>query len=455
MGGYHLNHGHNTCTRETLAQVYNPMFHALPPTPGAWAAVPALEREWPLTPGDLVLIKRQHDALTLGRHLIEKHCPDWFMAWREVVEAEHTVTASVCPRVGLAQHCTLLHLAGADAVLASCLLANLNSVVVDFCARQKMSGRRLTPAILDQLPVAPPTTYAVPCAWDHAILLRDWVAPRALELVYTSPGLAPLARDCGYDGPAFPWDAARRRWLHSELEAAYCLIYGLTRTEVIFILETCMPGRSPQPSDAASSEALPISQLILQVYDAMYQARETGTAYHSPLAPPPAAPYLGQERPQRMQRNSTESHVHQVDPRPADKYKTCVPLLDLHVVAGAFVEGEDVESELWYGVPPGGCSALACSSLRWLGMPWSRRSPMVPIVCSNANMTNGHTPCKGVLCWPSTAISTILRLEGTILSGATLRNSALGRVVAVRPGAYAYSRSTLPIRPFSSTMYPR
>jgi len=37
-------------------------------------------------------------------------------------------------------------LAGADAALASCLLANLNSVVVDFCARQKISGRRLTPA---------------------------------------------------------------------------------------------------------------------------------------------------------------------------------------------------------------------------------------------------------------------------------------------------------------------
>ena len=65
VGGYHLNRGHNTCTRETLAQVYNPMFHALPSTPGAWAAAPALEREWPLTPGDLLLIKRQHDALTL------------------------------------------------------------------------------------------------------------------------------------------------------------------------------------------------------------------------------------------------------------------------------------------------------------------------------------------------------------------------------------------------------
>src|SRR5712692_269376 len=181
VAGYHLNRGHDTCTRETLAQVYNPMFHALPLTPGAWAAAPALEREWPCTPGDLLLIKRQHDVLALARHLIEKHCPGWCIAWREMVDTANTVIAAVLPRVGLAQTCPLLHLASADATLASCLLANLNSVIVDFCARQKMPGRRLTPEILYQLPIVPPSTYAAPCARDHAVLLRDWVAPRVLE----------------------------------------------------------------------------------------------------------------------------------------------------------------------------------------------------------------------------------------------------------------------------------
>src|SRR5262249_33510864 len=164
---------------------------------------------------------------------------------------------------------------------------------------------------------------------------------------------APFARDCGYDGPALRWDAARRRWLHSELEAAYGLLYGLARSDVAFILDTCMPGQPPQPSETASSEALPTSQLILQVYDALQQARETGKAYHSPLAPSLAAPHLGQERPQRMQGHRAASRVHQVEPRPADKYKTCVPLFDLQAVASAFVEGEEVEPEIWCGVPPG------------------------------------------------------------------------------------------------------
>jgi hypothetical protein len=254
--------------------------------------------------------------------------------------------------VGLAQSCALLRLAYADAALTGCLLANLNSVVVDFCARQKMSGRRLTPAILEQLPVVPPATYAAPCAWDPTVLLRDWVVSRVLELVYTSPALAPWAQDCGYDGPAFRWDAARRRWLHSELEAAYCLIYGLARSEVAFILETCMPGHTSQPSEAAASETLPASELIIQVYDALHQASETGQAYRSPLAPHPVAPHLSQERPQRLQGKSPATHVHQVELRPSDQYKTCVPLLDLHAVARAFIEGEEVEPEIWCKVPP-------------------------------------------------------------------------------------------------------
>jgi len=45
--------------------------------------------------------------------------------------------------------------------------------------------------------------------------------------------------------------------------------------------------------------------------------------------------------------------VRQVEPRQADHYKTCVPLLDLHAVAEAFVEGKEVEPEIWLGVPPG------------------------------------------------------------------------------------------------------
>src|SRR5262249_39081669 len=45
--------------------------------------------------------------------------------------------------------------------------------------------------------------------------------------------------------------------------------------------------------------------------------------------------------------------VYQDTPRPADRYKTCVPLLDLHAVVDAFVEGEESEPATWVRVPPG------------------------------------------------------------------------------------------------------
>jgi hypothetical protein len=50
-------------------------------------------------------------------------------------------------------------------------------------------------------------------------------AARVLELVYTADDLAPLARDCGYDGPPFAWDEARRFEIRCELDAAFFHLY--------------------------------------------------------------------------------------------------------------------------------------------------------------------------------------------------------------------------------------
>lgn len=345
LAGYHVNRGHAICTRETLARVYSPMFQALSVTPGAWAAAPELERAWPLTPGDLVLLKRQHDVFTLARQLIERRCPEWCIAWRAPIDPAQMVIATVLPRVGTAQTCPLLHLSTGDAALASCLLANLNSLVVDFCARQKCSSPRLTPEILYQLPVVPPPTYATPCAWDQAVLLRDWVVPRVLELIYTTPALAPFARACGYDGAPFREEPARRRWLRSELEAAYGLLYGLKRDEVVFILDT---HAASQPTDAASAAASVLSSPLLEVYDALHRAVVTGTPYRSPLDPPPA-----QARQRSASDGTRRRAPPQIEPRPAERYKTCVPLLDLSAVADAFAQGEEVEPDTWVVVPPG------------------------------------------------------------------------------------------------------
>ena len=42
----------------------------------------------------------------------------------------------------------------------------------------------------------------------------------------------------GYSGPPFTWDEDRRAQLRAELDAMYFHLYGLTRDEVDYVMET-------------------------------------------------------------------------------------------------------------------------------------------------------------------------------------------------------------------------
>ena len=64
-----------------------------------------------------------------------------------------------------------------------------------------------------------------------------FIAPRVLELTYTSHSLAPFARDLGYEGHPFAWNEDRRALLRAELDAFYARAYGLTREELRYILD--------------------------------------------------------------------------------------------------------------------------------------------------------------------------------------------------------------------------
>ena len=107
--------------------------------------------------------------------------------------------------------------------LSVCLLSNLNSLVLDYCARQIVGGRHKLFGYLKQLPVLPPPYYSNERA--------ELIVCRALELTYTSHSLASFARDLGYDGPPFAWDEDRRALLRAELDAFYARAYGSTRDE--------------------------------------------------------------------------------------------------------------------------------------------------------------------------------------------------------------------------------
>jgi hypothetical protein len=106
-----------------------------------------------------------------------------------------------------------------------------------------------------------------------------------LELTYTAYDLEPFTTDCGYSGPPFRWDEERRFLLRCELDAAYFHLYGIGRDEVDYILET-FPIVKRKDEQAHSEYCT--KRVILDIYDAMQQAIETGTPYHTSLDPPPA-----------------------------------------------------------------------------------------------------------------------------------------------------------------------
>ena len=89
--------------------------------------------------------------------------------------------------------------------------------------------------IVEQLPVIASADY------DRAFgttTARALVRHHVLRLTYTAHDMAPFARDLGYDGPPFIWNEEERRHLRARLDALYFHLYGLSRDDAAYILDT-------------------------------------------------------------------------------------------------------------------------------------------------------------------------------------------------------------------------
>jgi hypothetical protein len=156
----------------------------------------------------------------------------WLTGWRDITNTtnERTVITAALPWVGVGNKIPLILPDSTVSPLhTASLIGCLASLVLDYCARQKLGGTTLNFFILFQFPVLPPSAYS---GLDLA-----FIAPRVLELTYTSHSMAPWARDLGHDGPPFAWDEDRRAMLRAELDAWYARAYGLTKDELLYILD--------------------------------------------------------------------------------------------------------------------------------------------------------------------------------------------------------------------------
>ncbi|MFD3423224.1 Eco57I restriction-modification methylase domain-containing protein [Streptomyces decoyicus] len=209
---------------------------------------------------------------------------EWVMGWRDITNKsnERTMICSAAPAHGFGHPFPLV--IPAATAHAPLLGAALSSMACDYAVRQKIGGTHLTLGYVYQLPVPTPEMLAA-----HT----SFIEPRQLELTYTSHDMAPFARDLGDTGDPFRWDPDRRPVIRAELDALFFHLYGITRDDTAYILDTFNVTRD---NDIKAQDTYRTKDLILAEYDRMAAAglaletpldeSDSGT-YRSTLTPPP------------------------------------------------------------------------------------------------------------------------------------------------------------------------
>lgn len=213
----------------------------------------------------------------------------WVFAWRDIARStdERTFIAAVIPSLAVPHTAKVMFVPDELLALFTAFVASVGSFPFDFIARQKTGGTHMSGFIVEQLPVLAPVRYQSDASWSRGMPLSEWLTSRVLELTYTAWDLEPFARDVGYAGTPFRWDPNRRFQLRCELDAAFFHLYGLARDDVDYVMETFPIVRK---NDEKTYGEYRTKRVILEIYDALAKAAQTGKPYRTPLDPLPAAP---------------------------------------------------------------------------------------------------------------------------------------------------------------------
>ncbi|MFT4037799.1 MAG: N-6 DNA methylase [Thermomicrobiales bacterium] len=207
---------------------------------------------------DLLSMPRYWIRQTELRDSLSNRIPrNWLLGYRNTTNSTNARTAifSFLP-LAATGHKILLVFSEQPPELIAILLANLNSIVFDFAARQKVGGTDFSYFILKQLPVLTPSTYGN--------VLNEFIVSRVLELSYTAVDLRSLASDLGYEGTPFEWDENRRQLFRAELDGIYAHLYKLSREDFTYILDQFPIVKR---RDGAAYGEYRTARLCLEAYD--------------------------------------------------------------------------------------------------------------------------------------------------------------------------------------------
>ena len=158
----------------------------------------------------------------------------------------------------------------------------LSSLVTDYGVRQKTNA--MTFFVMEQAAVLDRASLSEPVNWLGGSA-SEWLLPRAFELFYTNNEIHALSEDLGRNHPPFVWNADRRSLIQAEIDAAMLHLYGLNIEQADWVLNSFTVLRKYEERDHGEFRT---KRLVMAAYDAMAKAKKQGTAYVTPLSPPPA-----------------------------------------------------------------------------------------------------------------------------------------------------------------------
>ncbi len=168
----------------------------------------------------------------------------WLQTFRGITTAtnERTLITTELRSGGVGNSAPISDYGPAPAIAAALVMANMNSIPLDWTARFSVGGVNMNFFIVKQLPVLPPEAYLEDAGCGSRYV--ELVTPRVLNLTYTSQELEEFAADLGYSGDPFPWEDLRRQHLQCELDAIFSHMYRLDRQDVEWILDSPPPSAS-------------------------------------------------------------------------------------------------------------------------------------------------------------------------------------------------------------------
>ncbi|MEU7347947.1 DNA methyltransferase [Streptomyces bacillaris] len=248
-------------------------------------------RYWVQEEGAISVVRRGREVEVRGvrDRLVEAGWDrEWLAGSRDVCRTtdERTAIAALLPLAAVSYTFPLMLPIGHSPSLVASLISAQSSLVYDFVARQKVGGIHLNRMVIKQLPVPSPGGLK-----PHV----TFIVPRLLELAYTAFDMTPLARDLGDREAPFRWDETRRAQIRAELDAYFFHLYGISRDDTDYILETFQSETGGlKNNEIAKYGHYRTKDLVLAEYDRMAAAGLSLTAplvdgenYTSTLTLPP------------------------------------------------------------------------------------------------------------------------------------------------------------------------